>query len=264
MKPLFLVDSHCHLHMLDLTADDNQLLRVINRARANGVHYILNVSVNLKEFGTIENIHRIYSSVGLSVGIHPNEQSEEVTVDTLVKMGQSSAVIAMGETGLDYFRSAGESWQQERFRIHIGAAKQLRKPLIVHTRQAKDDTIRIMKEEKANEVSGVMHCFTEEWSMAKEALDMGFYISFSGVVTFKNARSVKEVAKRVPLNRMLIETDAPYLAPEPYRGKPNEPSYVRHTAEYLATLRGISLEEFAEQTTKNFFSLFTGATRPHV
>ena len=260
-----LVDSHCHLHMLDLTADGNSLQPVMERARVQGVHYILNVSVNMRDFPVIARISHTYPSIGLSVGVHPNERDEEMDVATLLRWGNEASVIAIGETGLDYFRSTGDlTWQQERFRTHIRVAKQLNKPLIVHTRQAKDDTISIMQEERANEVGGVMHCFTEDWPMAKQALDMGFYISFSGVVTFKNAHSVQEVAKQVPLHRMLIETDAPYLAPEPYRGKPNEPAYIRHTADYLATLRGISIDEFARQTSNNFFSLFTGAVRPHV
>ncbi|OGT36204.1 MAG: hypothetical protein A3F11_06575 [Gammaproteobacteria bacterium RIFCSPHIGHO2_12_FULL_37_14] len=261
----FLVDSHCHLHLLDLSTAGNNLSAVMERAKNQDIQYILNVSVKLKEFPIIYDISQSYSNVGMSVGVHPNEQDEIVDVETLVELGKVPAVIAIGETGLDYFRSTGDlNWQHERFRTHIQAAKQLRKPLIVHTRQAKGDTIRIMQEEHADEVGGVMHCFTEDWLMAKQALDLGFYISFSGIVTFKNAIEIQEVAKKVPLDRMLIETDAPYLAPEPHRGKPNEPAYVRHTAEYLAKSRGISMDKFAEQTSTNFFSLFTGAVNSHV
>ncbi|HLB43435.1 MAG TPA: TatD family hydrolase [Gammaproteobacteria bacterium] len=262
---VFLVDSHCHLQMLDLTAENGDLSRVIQRATAQGVHYILNVSVNFKAFPVMVEMSKKYLNIGISVGVHPNERDEKVDDETLLQLGNQPAVIAVGETGLDYFRSTGDlTWQQERFRIHIRAAKQLKKPLIVHTRQAKEDTIRIMQEERANDVSGVMHCFTEDGLMAKQALDMGFYISFSGVVTFKNAGAIREVAKQIPLDRLLIETDAPYLAPEPHRGKPNEPSFIRYTAEYLAELHHISLEEFADQTSNNFFTLFTGAVKPHV
>jgi TatD DNase family protein len=174
-------------------------------------------------------------------------------------------VIAVGETGLDYFRSTGDvEWQRDRFRRHIQASIALKKPLIIHTRQANDDTLAIMQSEAASRVGGVMHCFTEDWQMAKRALDLGFYISFSGIVTFKNAEQIQETAKQVPLDRMLVETDAPYLAPQPHRGKPNEPGYVRHTAEFIAKMRGISLEELAAQTTQNFYHLFTGVTKQHV
>lgn len=264
MTANFLVDSHCHLHKLNLTKDADDVSQVINRAKQNGVGYILNVSVHLPEFSIILQMAENYNDIGVSVGVHPNE-SEEANLETLVKLGQHDKVIAIGETGLDYFRSTGDlTWQQERFRRHIQAAKMLKKPIIVHTRQAKVDTIKIMQEEKAQEVCGVMHCFTEDWEMAKKALDMGFYISFSGIVTFKNATDIQTVAKQLPLDRVLIETDAPYLAPEPYRGKPNEPAFVRYTAEYLAQLRQISFDDFAQQTTENFFNLFTKAVRPHV
>jgi len=263
---IFLTDSHCHLHLLDPALPQNELAEIMARAQAKGVHYILNVSVNLNDFSRIQAIANTYSSsIGLSVGLHPNYQDEEIDEATLIKLGALPEVIAMGETGLDYFRSSGDlHWQQERFRLHIRAAKKLKKPLIIHTRQAKEDTIRIMQEENAQQVGGVMHCFTEDWAMAEQALAMGFYISFSGIVTFKNAVTIQDVAKRVPLNKILIETDAPYLAPEPHRGEANEPALVRFTAEYLAKLRGLSLEDFATQTTDNFFTLFKGAVKPHV
>lgn len=261
---MYLVDSHCHLDMLDLTRDQGDLNQVIKRAQANDVRYFLNVSVALNEFPTLLKTSERYPFVSTSVGLHPNEAGE-VTMDTLLDLGRHSKVIAIGETGLDYFRSQGEvEWQRQRFRLHIDAAKQLNKPLIVHTRQAKADTLLIMQESSASEVGGVMHCFSEDWDMAKAAMDMNFYISFSGVVTFKNAQILQDVAKKMPLDRMLIETDAPYLAPVPHRGKPNEPAYVRYTAEYLASLRNISLDQLAEQTTENFFTLFKGAERPHV
>lgn len=262
---MFLVDSHCHLNLLDLTPDEGDLNRVITRAQDNGVHYFLNVCVSLADFPKVLQSAEAYPFVSASVGLHPNHQDEEVDIETLIKLAQHEKVIAVGETGLDYFRSTGDlEWQRERFRAHIRAATQLKKPLIVHTREAKDDTIRIMQEENAAETAGVMHCFSEDWQIAKQALDMNFYISFSGTVTFKNAVAIQDVVKRVPLDRILIETDAPYLAPHPHRGKPNEPAYVRHTAEYIANLRQISLDEFAEQTTHNFFTLFKGAVKPYV
>lgn len=262
---MFLVDSHCHLDLLDLTPDNGDLNKVLARAKERGVHYILNVCVALAEFPTILKTAEVYPFVSTSVGLHPNEQAEDVNLETLLKLGQHPKVVAIGETGLDYFRSTGDvEWQRERFRTHIRAAKELNKPLIVHTRDAKDDTIRIMQEESADQIGGVMHCFTEDWSIAKKALDMNFYISFSGIVTFKSAAIIQEVAKLTPMDRILIETDSPYLAPNPHRGKPNEPSYVRYTAEYIANMRNMALEDFAEQTTQNFFRLFNGAVRPHV
>jgi TatD DNase family protein len=262
---MFLVDSHCHLDLLDLSADQGDLNHVIARAKEQGVQHLLNVCVSLADFPTLLKTAEAYPFVSASVGLHPNDQDEEVDTDTLIKLAQHKKIVAIGETGLDYFRSTGDlEWQRQRFRAHIRAAKQLNLPLIVHTRDAKDDTISIMQEEQANEIGGVMHCFTEDWSVAKKALALNFYISFSGIVTFKNAAVIQEVAKQVPLDRILIETDAPYLAPNPHRGKPNEPAYVRYTAEYIAALRGISLAEFAEQTTQNFFTLFKGAVRHHV
>jgi TatD DNase family protein len=262
---MFLVDSHCHLNMLDLTPDEGDLNKVMERAQTQGVRYLLNVCVKLTDFPELLKTAEAYPFVSASIGLHPNERDEEVDEDTLIQLGQSTKVIAVGETGLDYFRSTGDlSWQHERFRTHIRAAKTLQKPLLIHTRDAKQDTLKIMQEEGVQQIGGIMHCFSEDWETAKRALDLGFYISFSGVVTFKNAVSVQEVAKQVPLDRMLIETDAPYLAPHPFRGKPNEPSYVRHTAEYIANLRQVPLAEFAEQTTQNFFSLFKKALRPHV
>jgi TatD DNase family protein len=262
---MFLVDSHCHLDLLDLAPDGGDLNKVIARAKEQGVHYILNVCVTLAGFPLVLKTAEAYPFVGASVGLHPNEQGEDVDTDTLIKLAQHKKVIAIGETGLDYFRSTGDvTWQQDRFRAHIRAAKTLQKPLIVHTRDAKDDTIRIMQEEGAEEAGGVMHCFTEDWTIAKKALDMNFAISFSGIITFKNAITIKDVARQVPIDRMLIETDSPYLAPDPHRGKPNEPSYVRYTAEYIAGLRNMAMDDVAEQTTQNFFTLFRGAVRPHV
>lgn len=262
---MLLVDSHCHLNLLDLTPDQGDLNKVVARAEAAGVGYLLNVCVSLADFPALLNTAESYPFVGVSVGSHPNEQHEAVDSALLVKLAQHKKVVAIGETGLDYFRTTNDlDLQRERFRAHIYAAKQVKKPLIIHTRDAKEDTLAMMQAENAQEIGGVMHCFTEDWEAAKRALDMNFYISFSGVVTFKNATVIHDVAKKVPLDRLLIETDSPYLAPVPFRGKPNEPAYVRHTAEYIAGLRNISLDEFAEQTSENFFRLFNGADRPHV
>jgi len=262
---MFLVDSHCHLDMLDLAPYQGDLTALLQHAHENGVQHILNVSVTMAEFPTVLKIAEAYPFVSASVGLHPNEQNEDVTLAQLLEYGKHPKVIAIGETGLDYFRTTGDTeWQRDRFRTHILAAKSLQKPLIIHTRDAKEDTLRLMQEENAQAVCGVMHCFTEDWETAKRALDLGFYISFSGIVTFKNANTIQEVAKQVPLERMLVETDAPYLAPNPYRGKSNVPAYVRHTAEYIAALRGMSLEEIAEQTTSNFYTLFKGAAKSYV
>lgn len=262
---MFLVDSHCHLDLLDSSIEENSLSQVLTRAREQGVRHILNVCVKLSHFETVLKTAETYPWISASLGLHPNDRDEEVTAEKLMSLGQHKKVVAIGETGLDYFRSTGDlEWQRERFRLHIEAAKKLGKPLIVHTREAKVDTINIMKEAGANQSSGVMHCFTEDWATAKQALDMGFYLSFSGIITFKNALSLQEVAKRVPLDRLLIETDSPYLAPNPHRGKANEPAYVRYTAEHIANLRQLSLEEFAELTSHNFFTLFHGAEKSHV
>jgi TatD DNase family protein len=199
-----------------------------------------------------------YPQISVTVGVHPNEhEGREPTVDELIELGKHEKVIGIGETGLDYFRSEGDlSWQHQRFRNHISAAKALNKPLIVHTRDAKEDTLRILKEENAAEVGGIIHCFTEDWEFAEKALDMNFYISFSGIVTFNSAKDIKEVAKKVPVDRFLIETDSPYLAPVPYRGKPNYPLYVRYVAEQIAELRGMTFNQVAEQSSRNFRTLF--------
>jgi len=200
-----------------------------------------------------------YQHIFASVGVHPcYEDVKEPSIDELVEIAQDSNIVAIGETGLDYFRIEDQdmTWQRDRFVRHITAAKEVDKPLIIHTRNAADDTMRILKEEGANECRGVMHCFAEDWSVAKKALDLGFYISFSGIVTFKSATNVQEVARKCPIDRVLVETDSPYLAPVPLRGKLNEPAYVRHTAQYVADLKEVSLEFLAETTTGNFFELF--------
>ncbi len=252
------VDSHCHLDRLDLKPYENDFARLMQATREQGVEHMLCVSIDMEAYPAMKALVAEYPQVSISVGVHPNEQERrEPTLEELVELSADPQNVAIGETGLDYFRSeGGMQWQQERFRLHIAAARQCGKPLIIHTRDAREDTIRIMREEAAEQVGGVMHCFTESWEMAEQALDMGFYISFSGIVTFRNADQLREVASRVPLNRMLIETDSPYLAPMPHRGHSNEPRYVRHVAERIAELRGLGTEEIAEITAANFHTLF--------
>ncbi len=254
-----LVDSHCHLDQLDLAAYAGDLHKIMQHADEKSVKHFLCVCITLEHFPQVLSVAEQFANVSASVGLHPNESitTPEPTADELVSLAQHPKVIAIGETGLDYFRSEGNlDWQRERFRQHISAAKTVKKPLIIHTRQAKEDTLKMMQEERVAEIGGVMHCFTEDWEAAQTAMDMGFYISFSGIVTFSSATIIQDVAKRIPLDRMLIETDSPYLAPVPFRGKSNEPAYVYYVAEYIAKLRGISIEEVAEATTKNFCKLF--------
>lgn len=250
-----LVDSHCHINFPGLADKLDELLASMAQ---NGVSHALCVSVNLADFPQVRALAERHANIFASVGVHPDyEDADEPTVERLVALADHPKVIAIGETGLDYFRLQGNlEWQRERFRNHIRAARTCRKPLIIHTREAAADTLRIMAEEGASEAAGVMHCFTESWEVAEQAIDMGFYISFSGIVTFKTAQALKDVAKRVPLERMLVETDSPYLAPVPHRGKTNQPAFVRHVAEEIANLRGITLEEVADATTRNFFRLF--------
>ena len=222
---------------------------------------MLCVSVTLETFPEILALAHGHTHVFASVGVHPNEtEGHEPTADDLVSLAKDERVVAIGETGLDYYRSHGDmAWQQERFRRHIRAAKLSGKPLIIHTREAAADTLRIMREEGAADIGGVMHCFTESWEVARAALDLNFHISFSGIVTFRNAEALREVSRQVPQDRLLIETDAPYLAPVPYRGKTNEPAFVRHVAECVASVRQSNMDSIAEVTTRNFFSLFRHA-----
>jgi TatD DNase family protein len=250
-----LVDSHCHIPLLGQEMDVNT---VITNAKALGVEHMLCVSVDLETYPEILSLAEQHDCIYASVGVHPNTtMQEEVTQETLVELASNDHVIAIGETGLDYFRSEGDlEWQRDRFRTHIRAAKAVAKPLIIHTREVGEDITRILEEEGADEVGGVMHCFVEDWETAQKAMDLNFYISFSGIVTFKNAKEVQEVAKQVPLERMLVETDSPYLTPVPYRGRPNQPGYTRYVAEFIAELHETSLEQVAEQTTANFFNLF--------
>ncbi len=253
-----LVDSHCHLNFEPLGANLGGVLR---NARASGVRHMLCVGVTIEKYPEVRALAQQHANVFASVGVHPNEQGvHDPTVDELVDLAREPRVVAIGETGLDYYRSQGDlAWQHERFRRHIRAARTCGKPLIIHTRDSAADTLRIMEEEGAGEIGGVMHCFTESWEVAHRALDLGFYVSFSGIVTFRNATALREVARRIPADRLLIETDAPYLAPVPHRGRTNEPAFVRHVAECVAEVRGESLASVAEATTDNFFRLFRAA-----
>jgi TatD DNase family protein len=254
------VDSHCHLDFPEFTS---QLPAVLDRMAANRVTHALCISVDMPDFPAVLGVAEGQPNLFASVGTHPDyEDTPEPTVDDLVRLADHPKVVAIGETGLDYYRLTGDlAWQRERFRTHIRAAREAGKPLVVHTRSAAEDTLRLMREERADEAQGVMHCFTESWEIAAAAIDLGFYISLSGIVTFKNAKVLQDVAQRVPLDRLLIETDSPYLAPVPYRGKTNEPSYVPHVAQKIAELRGISVEEVGRATTDNFFTLFAAADR---
>ena len=231
---------------------------------ANRVTHALCVSVNLESFPEVVGLAERFPNIFASAGVHPDDRSgEEPDVSRLVELARHPRVVAVGETGLDYYRVEGDTgWQRKRFCTHIRAARQIGKPLIIHTREAAADTLRIMREEAAADVGGVMHCFTETAEIARQAMNMNFMISFSGIVTFKNAKALKEVARDIPLDYLLIETDSPYLAPIPFRGKTNQPAYVRFVAEELAKLKGISTEAVAEATTRNFFRLFSTATGP--
>lgn len=250
-----LVDSHCHLDFPDLSAD---LDGILGRMRENGVVHAVCIGVTLENWPRVRALAAPHPQLSMTVGVHPDERdAREPSQDELVQLAATPKVVAIGETGLDYFRATGDlDWQRERFRTHIRAARRSGKPLVIHTRSAANDTIAIMRAEGAEAVGGVMHCFTESLEVADAAIDLGFHISFSGIVTFKNAMDLKEVARRIPLERLLVETDAPYLAPVPHRGKRNEPGFVRHVAEHIAALRGIPFEAVAEATTANAQRLF--------
>ncbi|WP_273149989.1 TatD family hydrolase [Methylophaga thiooxydans] len=254
------IDSHCHLNML---ADEpGGIDAMVAEATDNGIQHILCIAIDKKSCAEVKAIADTFPQVTASVGIHPNvEQEEQFTVEQLIAEASHPKVIAIGETGLDYFRSEGDlEWQRERFRIHIEAAKQTQKPLIIHTREARQDTMAILEKENAEKAGGIIHCFTENWETAQRALDIGFYISLSGIVTFKSAKELQDVAKKLPLDRILIETDSPYLAPVPHRGKTNKPVFVKHVAEFLAELRGDTVENIAATTTANFQRLFPTTT----
>jgi TatD DNase family protein len=252
------VDSHCHLTFPEL---EGQIDAVLERMSQAQVSEALCICTELEEFPRVHALAVAHEPLFATVGVHPdNESSQTPTVDDLVSRASLPKVLAIGETGLDYYRLNGRSieqmeWQRERFRTHIRAARKARKPLVIHTRSASDDTLRLMREEQAGEAGGVLHCFTETWEVAKAGLDLGFYISFSGIVTFKNAQDLRDVALKVPLDRLLIETDSPYLAPVPHRGKTNEPAYVSHVGRFLAELRGLPVEQFATLTMLNYQSL---------
>ena len=258
-KMTVLIDSHCHLNMLNLEKYDNDISKVIEAAKQNGVEYLLCVGVDLENSKEVIAIAERFDNVWASAGLHPSEKEDKVlSIDSILPLVQHSKVIAVGETGLDYhYNDSGLDVMRENFRVQIRAAHQVKKPLIIHSRSAPEDTITILTEENARDVRGVMHCFTESYEMAKQSMDLGFYISFSGIITFKNATNVVEVVEKVPLERMLIETDAPYLTPVPFRGKPNKPQYVRYVAEKVAEIKGVSYEEVVETTTRNFIDLFS-------
>ena len=259
-----LVDSHCHLDFPELAGDIEAVLSLM---RENGVTHALCISVTLEDFPRVRALAERYPQLYATVGVHPDYPDvPEVGTDELVELARHPRILGIGETGLDYYRIKEDcEWQRERFRNHIRAARRSGKPLVIHMRDAAADTLRILREERANEVCGVMHCFTETWEVARAAMDLGFYISFSGIVTFKNAQALKEVARQVPLERMLIETDSPYLAPVPYRGKTNQPGLVKYVAAEIARLKDVSLEHVAAATSANFFQLFnTKETAPNV
>jgi TatD DNase family protein len=253
------IDSHCHIDFPELAA---RMPEILAKMAENQVSHALCVSVDLPDFPKVLALAEQYPHIYASVGVHPDyEETPEPSVEMLTELAKHPKIVAIGETGLDYYRLQGDlEWQRERFRVHIRASRATGKPLIIHTRAAAEDTIRIMREEGAGTdaggVGGVMHCFTESLEVAEAAIAMGFHISFSGIVTFKSAKELQAVARAVPLERMLIETDSPYLAPVPFRGKMNEPGYVKHVAEFLADLKGIPLEQVGQQTSDNFFKLF--------
>ena len=253
-----LIDSHCHLDRLDLSEREGGLEAVIADAQARGISHLLTVAVDLESSKSLTELTSKYDHIYSSVGVHPL-QDEELplpTVEQITELAKLPKVIAVGETGLDNFYSADSyEWQYESFKRHLLASKQVEKPLIVHTRDARDETIKLLKQHQSN-AAGVLHCFTETWDMAKAAMEFGYYISFSGIVTFKNAGELREVVKKIPLDRILVETDSPWLAPVPYRGKQNEPKNVYEVAQCVAELKGISIQELAEVTTHNFFNLF--------
>jgi TatD DNase family protein len=249
------VDSHCHLDFPELARD---LPAVLDRMAANRVSHALVVSVNLPDWPALIALVEPHAHLWASVGVHPDyEDTQEATVEDLERLSAHPKVVAIGETGLDYYRLEEPlEWQRERFRVHIRAARRTGLPLIIHTRSAAEDTLRIMREEGAAEVGGVMHCFTETWAVAQAAMELNFHISLSGIVTFKSAQALQDVARRLPMERLLIETDSPYLAPVPFRGKLNDPSKVVHVAEKVADLKGVPADLVARTSTDNFFNLF--------
>ncbi|MFI2809855.1 MULTISPECIES: TatD family hydrolase [Microbulbifer] len=256
-----IVDSHCHLDRLKLDKFDGDLSAVLDLARERGVHKFLCVGISLDNVDRVVEIAGQYPDVVCSVGIHPLDvDSGLATEERLIELSKKPNVVALGETGLDYYYSTDtRETQRESFAAHLRAAGRAGLPVIVHTRDAREDTLELIREHGDPDHAGVLHCFTESWEMARAALDLNYYISLSGIVTFKNAEELRDVARKLPLERLLVETDSPYLAPVPYRGKPNIPAYVREVAEFIADLRGLALEELAEITTDNFNRLFPRA-----
>tara|TARA_R110001583_G_scaffold81253_2_gene217009 strand:+ start:37578 stop:38384 length:807 start_codon:yes stop_codon:yes gene_type:complete len=267
-----LVDSHCHLDRLDYSKKHKDLDDVLNKAKLAGIDYLMSVCVTLKDYPAMAELIKGHQQIFSSCGVHPlyydeksddeNNQDDAIDEALLLEYASSDKVVAIGETGLDYFYAPEtKDWQIDSFRKQIRVAKQLKKPLIIHTRDARQDTLDILREEGAEEVGGVLHCFTESIEMATEAMKMGFYISVSGIVTFKNAKELQAVIKAIPLDRLLVETDAPYLAPVPHRGQENEPAFTADVAKFVAQLKGVSVEELAKITSDNFFKLFKCAKR---
>lgn len=262
-----LVDSHCHLDRINLTPYDGQLAGAIQAAHARGIQQMLCIGISLDNIQTVIDIAQQHPSVVASVGVHPCDVKEgTASAEQLLQWAQQPKVVALGETGLDYhYETESKALQHESFALHLEVGGKTGLPVVVHTREARDDTIDLIKAHGSLEHAGVLHCFTEDWDMAKRALDLNYYISISGIVTFKNAEQIRDVVRKMPIDRLLVETDSPYLAPVPYRGKPNEPRYVREVAEFVAEVRGMAFEELAQQTTDNFYRLFTRAKQylPH-
>ncbi|MCG8017476.1 MAG: TatD family hydrolase [Candidatus Thiodiazotropha sp. 'RUGA'] len=256
-----LVDSHCHLDRVALDHYANDFGQFVASTLDSGISHMLCVSIDLESWPSMVSLVESYPQISVSVGVHPNDRERhDPSPDELLELAQHPKVVAIGETGLDYFHGKGDlDWQRNRFRQHIEAAKQADLPLIIHTRDAREDTLSIMQSQGADQAGGVMHCFTENWSMAERALEMGFFISFSGIITFKNAADLRDVVKQVPMQQLLIETDSPYLAPVPYRGKPNQPIYVQQVAECVAEIKGLSIDEVAAQTSENYYRCFPQA-----
>lgn len=256
-----LVDSHCHLDRLNLSGHNHCLADVLSAAQGRGVGCFLCVGISQQNKDAVLAIADAFPQVVASVGTHPSDvNAQVVSVETLLQWAQHPRVVALGETGLDYhYTRDTAAIQQESFKNHLLAAGHLQLPVIVHTREAKADTLQLIRDYGNTQSAGVLHCFTEDWDMAKAALDLNYRISISGIVTFRNAEALRDVVKKIPMDRLLVETDAPYLAPIPYRGKPNVPEYVREVAEFIAELKGMPYPAFAEQTTQNFFQLFPKA-----
>jgi TatD DNase family protein len=257
-----LIDSHCHLDRLKAAPDSASLQSIMDNAKAQGVDYLLCVNVRQQGFEAMRDKMSAFDNVFLSSGVHPLDVQEGLNIEDIKRFAEEPRVVAIGETGLDYFYANDtKTLQQQCFEQQIALAVEVDKPLIVHTRDAREDTINMLKAGRADKVGGVLHCFTENWEMAKAAIDLGFYISVSGIVTFKNAGELRSVIRQVPKDRLLVETDSPYLAPVPHRGRENQPAYVRDVAEFVAQLRGEKFDELAQYTTDNFFNLFKDAAK---